>query len=142
MPSHKQLDKDLNLSHLRPADWPVDLIIIANEEGRQAYLHHDRLQNILIPGLQQACQDTNLIITLFPNNTPPQQNATTLVLPTPPTRPLLRNRPPATTTTTIVNPHSTFPPTTSKNTNKADTPHPPIQEIPWPRTRALTPTIR
>jgi hypothetical protein len=72
IPSHKQLDKELNLSTLRPADWPVDLIIIANEEGRQAYLHHDRLQNILIPGLQQACQDTNLTITLFPNNTQPQ----------------------------------------------------------------------
>ena len=71
IPSHKQLDKDLNLSTLRPADWPVDLIIIANEEGRQAYLHLDRLQNIIIPGLQQACQDTNLTITLFPNNISP-----------------------------------------------------------------------
>jgi len=84
IPSHIQLDKDLNISTLRPAVWPVDLIIIANEEGRQAYLHHDRLQNILISGLQQACQDTNLPITLFPNNTHPQQNTTALVLPTHP----------------------------------------------------------
>ncbi len=41
IPSHKQLDKDLNLSPLRPADWPVDLIIVANEERRQAYLLDD-----------------------------------------------------------------------------------------------------
>jgi len=51
IPAHKQLVNDLHLSILRPADWPKDLIIVASEEGRQAYLHHDRLQNILIPGL-------------------------------------------------------------------------------------------
>jgi hypothetical protein len=132
IPSHKQLDKDLNLSTLRPANWPIDLSIIENEEGRQAYLHHDRLQNILIPGLQQACQDTNQTITLFPTNTPPQQNTTTLVLLTPPTRPLPMNRPPATTTTPITTPHNTNPSTTSKNKNKAHTPFPPTQETPWP----------
>jgi ribonuclease HI len=129
IPSHKQLDKDLNLSTLRPADWPVDLIIIANEEGRQAYLHLDRLQNILIPGLQQACQDTNLTITLFPNNTThPQQKTTTLVLPTPPTNPLPRNRPPDTATTPIINSHTTNSTTTRKETNQTCTLHLPIRE--------------
>jgi hypothetical protein len=110
----------------------VELITIANEEGRQAYLHHDRLQNILIPGLQQAYQDTNQTITFFPTNTLPQQNATALVLPTPPTRPLPRNRPPATTTTPITVPHNTNSPTTITNTNKVDTPHLPVRETPWP----------
>jgi len=33
IPSHKQLDKDLNLSTLKPAEGLVDLIIVANEEG-------------------------------------------------------------------------------------------------------------
>ena len=108
----------------------MDLIIIANEEGRRAYLHHDRLQNILVLALQQACQDTNLTITLFPNNTHPQQNATALVLPTPPTRPLPRNRPPDTTTTPTTSLHTTNSSTTSKETNKVGTRYPPIQEIP------------
>jgi hypothetical protein len=31
--THKQLYKKLKLSIRRPADWPVDLIIVANEEG-------------------------------------------------------------------------------------------------------------
>jgi hypothetical protein len=130
--SHIKIDKDLNLFTLRLADWPVYLVIIANEEGRQTYLHHDRLQNIRIPGLQQACQDTNQTTTLFHINTSPQQNATALYLPTPPTRPLPRNRPPATTTTSIIKPQNTNPPTTIIATNKVDTPHPPIREIPWP----------
>ena len=52
-PAHKQLDNDLNIPAIKPSDWSVDLIIIANEEERQAFLHHDRLHRILIiPGLQ------------------------------------------------------------------------------------------
>ena len=51
VPTHKQLDANLDISRLRPADWPVDIVMVANEEGRQAYLHHNRLQHILIPGI-------------------------------------------------------------------------------------------
>jgi hypothetical protein len=111
---------------------PVDLIIIANEKGRQAYLHEDWLQNILMPDLQQACQGTNKIITLFPNNTSSQENAISVDLPTPPTRPLPRNRPPAITTTSITKRHNIYPPITITTPNKVDTPHPPIRKTPWP----------
>jgi hypothetical protein len=52
------------------------LVFVVNEEGRQAYLHHDRLQRIFIPGLQQVCQDTNQITTLFSNGTASYQNKT------------------------------------------------------------------
>jgi len=43
IPAHKKLDKNLNLSTLRLADWPVDLIIVAIEEGQHAYLNHGHL---------------------------------------------------------------------------------------------------
>ena len=92
VPTHKQLDANLDISRLRPAEWPVDIGMVANEEGRQAYLHHNRLQHILIPGILQACQDPTQTITLFPPaNTQAQSPALTL----PPTshRPLPRFRP-------------------------------------------------
>ncbi len=57
VPTHKQLDADLDILLLRPADWLVDLVIVANEAGHQSYLHHDSLQHILVPGTLQACQD-------------------------------------------------------------------------------------
>ena len=91
--THKQLDADLDTSLLRPADWPVEVVMVANEEGRQAYLHHDRLQHILIPGILQACQDPTQTITLFPlNNQQAQLQPSTL--PFTPHRPLPRFRPP------------------------------------------------
>jgi hypothetical protein len=65
VPTHKQLDADLDITRLRHADWLVDVVMVANEEGRQAYLHYDRLQHILIPGILQSCQDPTQTILSF-----------------------------------------------------------------------------
>ncbi len=41
---------------LKPAKWPVELVLIANELGREAYLDYDRIQNILSPAIQSTCR--------------------------------------------------------------------------------------
>jgi hypothetical protein len=93
VPTHKQLDADLDITRLRPADWPVDVVMVANAEGRQAYLHHDRLQQILIPDILQSCLDPTQTITLFPQTHLPAQTLP-FSLPTIPFRPLPRFRTP------------------------------------------------
>ncbi len=80
VPTHKQLDADFYISLLRPADWKVDIVIVANESGRQSYLHHDSLRHILIQGILQACQDPIQTIALFPITISPTQ-APLLTLP-------------------------------------------------------------
>ena len=68
VPTHKQLDADLDITLLKPATWPVDFVIIANEAGRQAYLDCDNLQHILVLGILQSCQNPTQAITLFPTS--------------------------------------------------------------------------
>ena len=41
---------------LKPAKWPVELVLIANELGRAAYLDEDRIRNILSPAIQSTCR--------------------------------------------------------------------------------------
>ncbi len=93
VPTHKQLDADLDITQLRHVDWPVDVVMVANKEGRQAYLHHDRLQHILIPGILQSCQDLTQTITLFPQTHLPTQTLPS-TLPIITGRPLPRSRTP------------------------------------------------
>ncbi len=45
VPAHKQAD-DASLE-LKPAKWPVELVLIANDMGREAYLSNDMIQTIL-----------------------------------------------------------------------------------------------
>jgi hypothetical protein len=92
VPTHKQLDAHLDISRLRPADWPVDIVMVANKAGHQAYLNQDRLQHILIPGILQACQDPTQTITLFPLANPQAQSPYLTLCPIP-HRPLPRLRP-------------------------------------------------
>ena len=56
IPHDKQLDAALQPNLLTPADWPVEMIIIANKKGRDAFLDTHRLHRILVPALREVCQ--------------------------------------------------------------------------------------
>ena len=66
VPHDKQLDTALLLCELSPAGWPVELVIIANEAGRDTFLDGHRLQQVLAPALREVCQVPDLHIPLFP----------------------------------------------------------------------------
>jgi hypothetical protein len=86
--------------------------MVANKEGRQAYLHHDRLHHIIIPGILQSCQDFTQTIPLFPQtHLPAQTLPSTLRIII--GRPLPRSRTPNQNTYT----HFTQNHFTSNNTN-------------------------
>jgi hypothetical protein len=62
----EQLDTSLDMTHLRATYHPIYVVVIANTEGRKAYLHPARLHHILIHGILQACQDTSQTMHIFP----------------------------------------------------------------------------
>jgi len=42
VPAHKQSDETSPV--LSPAKWPVELVYIANEKGRETFISHDRIR--------------------------------------------------------------------------------------------------
>jgi hypothetical protein len=66
VPAHKQTDIDT--AELSPANWPVELVLIANQEGRDRFVNTDRITHILAPALQQVCQLTAEQLKFFPNS--------------------------------------------------------------------------
>ena len=67
VPAHKQSNESNSI--LSPAKWPVELVLISNENCRETFICHDRIQRILTPAIQATC----LLIA-----------AQTLYFPTPP----------------------------------------------------------
>jgi hypothetical protein len=67
VPAHKQSDKANPV--LSPAIWPVELVLIANEKGRETFVCHDRIQQILSLAIQTTCFLTAAHTLFFP--TPP-----------------------------------------------------------------------
>jgi len=67
VPAHMQSD-EANPS-LSPAKWPVELVLIANEKGRETFICHDRIQRILRPAIQATYFLTDAQTLFFP--TPP-----------------------------------------------------------------------
>jgi ribonuclease HI len=53
VPSHRQSDEATQA--LSPAKWPVEFVLIANSKGREAFLSHDRISQILSPAIQATC---------------------------------------------------------------------------------------
>ena len=49
VPTHKQAD-DASME-LKPAKWPIELVINANDMGREAYLSNNKIQTILAPAI-------------------------------------------------------------------------------------------
>ncbi len=48
-----------------PAKWPVELVLIANDKGRETFVFHDRIQQILSPAIQASCLLTAAQTLLF-----------------------------------------------------------------------------
>ncbi len=65
--AHKQSDETNPI--LSPTKWPVELILIANEKGRETFICHDRIQQITSPAIQTTCFLTEAQTLFFP--TPP-----------------------------------------------------------------------
>jgi len=51
--AHKQSDGASPI--LSPAKEPVELVLIANDTGRETFICHDRIQRILSPAIQSTC---------------------------------------------------------------------------------------
>ncbi len=54
VPANKQAD-DASME-LKPAKWPGEFIMDANDMGREAYLSTIRIQTILAPAIQATCR--------------------------------------------------------------------------------------
>ncbi len=52
VPAHKQTDGDPTA--LTPARWPVELVIISNEAGRNLFLDETRIYGVLAPAISKA----------------------------------------------------------------------------------------
>ena len=72
IPADKQADDES--MELKPAKWPVELIIIANELGREAYLDEDRVRTILGPAIQSTCRLRPENTNFFPPPLQPRHN--------------------------------------------------------------------
>jgi len=53
VPVHKQSDEATLL--LSPAKWPVEFVLIANAKGREIFICHGRIHQILSPAIQATC---------------------------------------------------------------------------------------
>ena len=53
-PAHKQAD-DASME-LKPAKWSVELVLVANDMGREAYFSTGRIQPILAAAIQGTCR--------------------------------------------------------------------------------------
>ncbi len=54
VPAHKQAD---NASlELKPAKWLVELALIVNDMGREAYLSYNKIHTILAPAIRAICR--------------------------------------------------------------------------------------
>ncbi len=67
VPAHKQSDEATPI--LSFARWPMEFVLIAIDKGRETFVCHDRIQQILSPSLQATCLLTASQILFFP--TPP-----------------------------------------------------------------------
>ena len=65
VPAHKQSDRDT--TSLPPAKWPVELVLISNEESRNQFVNRDHIHQILAPALRSTCQISTDQLRFFPN---------------------------------------------------------------------------
>ena len=68
VPAHKQTDGDT--TSLTPAKWPVELVLISNEAGKQQFIDRARIAQILTPALCRVCQLSPDQIQFFPKTLP------------------------------------------------------------------------
>ncbi len=65
VPAKKQTNSDT--TSLPPAKWPVELVLISKEEGRNQFVIMDRITQILAPALRIACHMMISQLRFFPN---------------------------------------------------------------------------
>jgi hypothetical protein len=65
VPAHKQ--SDIGTDSFSRAKWPVELVLISNEEGRNQFVNTERIHQILGPALCNTCQTTTEQLRFFPN---------------------------------------------------------------------------
>ena len=94
IPYNKQLDSALSPALLTPAEWPVELVVIANQGGREAFLDVTRLQHVLVPAIREACGIPDLHVPLFPRADGQPRVPRPLKAMDAPRHPLPRNSPP------------------------------------------------
>jgi hypothetical protein len=64
VPAHMQsVGANFDLS---PARWPVEVVLIANEKGREAFADHNRIQMILALAILATCRLTPKTTIIFP----------------------------------------------------------------------------
>jgi hypothetical protein len=85
VPAVKQTDEPS--MELQPAKWPVELVLIANDMGREIYLDDNRIRTILSPALRDICRLTPEETIFFPPPIYPR-GTNTLRTPKCPTHPL------------------------------------------------------
>jgi len=61
--AHKQSDEATLV--LSPAKWPVELVLIANTKGREAFICHDRIHQIPRQTIHATCLLTHAQILFF-----------------------------------------------------------------------------
>jgi hypothetical protein len=97
VPADKQTDE--TSAELKPAKWPVKLVFIANDTGREFHLDNERIQTILSPAIQATCrlkpeETTFFLPPLYPrHNTPFRTPACPNTLPTSQPRDMHRDTP-------------------------------------------------
>ena len=96
VPADKQTDDES--TELKSAKWQVELILIANELGREAYHDEDRIRTILSPAIERTCRLKPEDTIFFPPLLQPR-HSTSYRTRASPTRPLPHK--PATRYTTI-----------------------------------------
>ena len=67
VPAHRQYD-DMTAA-LPPAKWPVELVLVSNEAGREKYLDQSRIHRILAPAIRAVCHMAPAQIKFFPPKT-------------------------------------------------------------------------
>ena len=64
VPTHRQSQN--TTATLLSAKWPLEMILVSNEAGREQYLDQARIHWILAPVIQNICHMTPAITRFFP----------------------------------------------------------------------------
>ncbi len=81
VPYHKQSDEAAPT--LSPAKWPVESVLIADFRGREAFLSHDRINQIVRLAIRATCALSQEQTRFFPNPPLSRSNFRGCLTPTP-----------------------------------------------------------
>jgi len=73
VPTHRQSDD--TTATLPPAKWPVEMVLLSNETGREQYLYQPMIHKITALAIQDVCQMTPELTKFFPRTNTNSQGA-------------------------------------------------------------------